>query len=77
MSRRVPERRTATPLKVAIVLDGRPQKDIAAALGIDPGQFSRYVNGLHCSERTKREIAKVLGRQVDELWPPSSAQVAA
>lgn len=65
-----------TPLKVAIFLSGRLQKDIAAEVGIDEASFSRIVNGLHTSEATQAEIARVLDRQVDELWPTPNREAA-
>lgn len=62
--------RTVTPLKLAVVASGRFQRDIAAEIGVDQHQFSRWVNGLHCPEpSTRQAIADVLGRQVTELWP--------
>lgn len=62
-------KRRATPLKLAIVASGSFQKDIAAELGLDPAQFSRIVNGLHCDGETRQRIANALGRRVSELWP--------
>ena len=57
-----------TPLKVAIIQSGRHQKDIAAAIGIDPTHLSRIANGLHASEATREALAAELGRTVDDLF---------
>lgn len=59
-----------TPLKLAIVASGIPQKQIAHQIGLDPAQLSRIVNGLHANDATRRKIARVLGRTEAELWPP-------
>jgi transcriptional regulator with XRE-family HTH domain len=61
--------RKVTPLKLAIVASGRPQKTIAAEIGIDEARFSRIVNGLHADEATRQAIADALDRQVDDLFP--------
>lgn len=58
-----------TPLKTAIFMSGRKQRDIAAELGIDETVFSRIVNGLHCNDDLRQKIAQALHRTVDELWP--------
>lgn len=62
--------KSPTPLKLAIVMAGRTQRDVAAAVGMDEVQFSKVVNG----QRTPRvdvavAIADSLGRDVSELWP--------
>lgn len=56
-------------LKLAIVASGRPQKEIAAALGMDQTTLSRIVNGWRCTDLTRAAIARELGRPVDELFP--------
>ncbi len=62
--------KSPTPLKVAIVMTGRTQRDVAAAVGMDEIQFSNVVLG----KRTPRvdvavRIAEEVGRDVSELWP--------
>jgi plasmid maintenance system antidote protein VapI len=68
--------RKPTPLKLAIVMSGQRQKDIAEAVGIDEANMSRIVNGLHCSDDVKAAIAREIGRTPDDLWPEAD-QVAA
>lgn len=65
-----------TPLKIAIVSSGIAQQEIARKLGMDPTHLSRIVNGLHCDDATKRRIADVLGRDLQELWPEPKAEAA-
>lgn len=60
-----------TPLKLAIVASGRSQKDLALELGLHESQLSRIVNGLETDAGTRYAIADALGRDVDELWPPT------
>lgn len=69
-------RRPATPLKLAIIADGRDQKDIAAEIGVHPSHLSRIVSGLHCDEHTRRKIAMALGRKISEIWPDSERRAA-
>jgi transcriptional regulator with XRE-family HTH domain len=60
----------ATPLKLAIVASGRLQKDIAAALGMDPARLSNIVQGhWNPDDATRQAIADELGQTVSELWP--------
>jgi hypothetical protein len=62
--------RNPTPLRMAIVLSGRTQREIAAEIdGIDETRLSRIVNGLQCDDRIRERIAAVLGREKTELWP--------
>jgi hypothetical protein len=60
--------RRVTPLKLAIIASGRPQKDIAAEIGIDPSHLSRIVNGLHCDDGTREKLAAALGRNVSDVF---------
>jgi len=69
--------RKPTALKIAIVMSGRHQKEIAAEVGIDQGALSRIVNGLHPSLSTRQSIAEALGRDVTELWPDLNAEAEA
>lgn len=69
--------RKPTPLKLAVVMSGRRQKDIATEVGTDEATLSRIVNGLHADDRMRSAIAAALGRQVDELWPADEEQRAA
>lgn len=69
--------RPVTPLKLAIAVSGRTQRDVAEALGLSEAHFSRIVNGLHASEATRQQIAGELGQTVDDLWPSGSPERAA
>lgn len=66
-----------TPVRLAIVHAGRTQRDIAAAIGMDEGQLSRIVNGLHADDATRERIARELGRKTEDLWPALSTEAAA
>lgn len=62
--------RNSTPLAKALDEDGRRQDWLARQLGVDRFQMSRWVRGVHVPvEPTRVEIARVLGRTVDELFP--------
>mgnify|MGYP007071568744 CR=1 FL=1 len=65
-----------TPLKLAIVESGIPQKDIAGRVGLDPAQLSRIVNGLHAPQATRQAIADVLDREIGELFPEEVGRAA-
>lgn len=60
--------RKPTPLKRAFFESQRTQKDVAAEIGMDEGQLSRIVNGLHCDERKQHLIADALGMTVEECF---------
>lgn len=66
-----------TPLKIAIVQSGRPQREIAAALDMHPSHLSRIVNGLHADERTQEALARELDRRVADLFGEQELQAAA
>lgn len=74
-----------TPLKIAIVQTGRPQKDIAAAVGARLGwapasaesKLSRIVNGLHADDGTREVIAQEVGVDPATLWREQEMQAAA
>lgn len=68
--------RKPTPLKVAIFMSGRAQKDIAEKVGIDEAQMSRIVNGLHCTDDLKEKIAGEIGRPITDCWPEASELAA-
>lgn len=78
-------KRDVTPLKIAIVLTGRTQKDVAAAVadrlgwaqGSAESKLSRIVNGLHADDATRSAIAQELGRKLEELWPEQQEMQAA
>lgn len=67
--------KAATPFAEAVEADGRGRVELANALGIDPVTLWRWMEGRSRprSEATRRLAAQVLGRSVDELWPPDIA----
>lgn len=62
-----------TPLKLAIVQSGRPQKDIAAELGLQEATLSRYVHGLFVPIDRRSAIAAAVECTPAELWPDEQA----
>ena len=59
-----------TPLQSLLLEEGRKQAWLARKLGVSPSEVNRWVRGLHVpEERTRRRIAQLLDRSVDELWP--------
>jgi transcriptional regulator with XRE-family HTH domain len=60
-----------TRLKLAIVASGRPQKDIAAELGIQESTLSRFANGLHVPVDQRAAIAVALGTTEADLFDES------
>lgn len=69
--------RNPTPLRMAIIVSGLTQREVAAESGIEVTRLSRIVNGLHCDEATRETIADVLGREKTELWPVDDEAEAA
>ena len=70
--------RIETPLKRALDEDGRRQSWLAKRLGVAPRQVWAWVHGLHVPEQATREqIARVLGRKVDDLWPDAASETRA
>lgn len=62
-----------TPLRLAIVASGRPQKSIAEDAGLSESRMSLIANGLHCDDATRVRIAAALQRDVSELFPEEAA----
>lgn len=64
------ERIPRSPLDAAMLEDGRRNDWLADKVDAYPEQVSRWRSGAHEPiKRTQREIARALGRTVDELWP--------
>lgn len=62
--------RNPTALKLAIVTQGRTQRDVAAEVGMNEVEFSRIVNGHRTpSVVLALSIAAALGSPVENLWP--------
>lgn len=67
---RVPKTRLAEILEN----EGRTQSWIARRLGVKRQQVGVWVNGAYEPvPATKKQIADLLGRTVDELWPKHEA----
>lgn len=63
--------RPDTALKRILDEQGRRQDWLAAQLGTDNTVVWRWVHGLHVPvEATRERIAELLGRQVDDVFPP-------
>lgn len=68
--------RPLTPLKAILIDEGRKQSWLAKRTGIAPSTINQIVHGLPPSDSQAAAIAAVLGRHVDELWPPVKAEAA-
>lgn len=64
-----------TDLLDAIAEDGRTQDEIAREAGIQPSTLSRIVNGQPCRHRTAYQVAKALGKTIDDLFLPRSVRL--
>jgi len=59
-----------TPLKLAIVMSGRTQTDIAEEVGVHPGSMAGYAGGYRTpSKAMQKRIARALRKTPAELWP--------
>lgn len=65
-----------SPLRLAILEDGRSQKAVAKDAGIHPVTLSRIVGGASSDDDTKQKIADALGTSVDQLWPAPAEKAA-
>jgi transcriptional regulator with XRE-family HTH domain len=62
---------TETPLDEALWKAKRTGKWLAAQLGVNVSQVSRWRRGVNIpTSGNQRRIAKALGVSVAELWPP-------
>lgn len=65
-------RNPETPLDAA--LDGRTGKWLAAQLGVNPSQVSRWRRGVNIPTfPTQRRISVLLGVGVEVLWPKDAS----
>ncbi len=63
--------------KTRILRSGKPQVALAREIGIGEPYLSRIVQGwVEPTEDIKRKIAKVLGCQIEELFPQEDAKNA-
>ena len=66
--------RRATPLKLALLEQGRLQADVAAATGIHRSRFCDIVNGRTAPNTDERlRVAKILDRSERELFGRAQA----
>jgi transcriptional regulator with XRE-family HTH domain len=65
--------RSVTPLKLAIVASGQTQREVATAAELTEARLSLIVNGHHCDSQTRKRLADVLGKAVDDLFPSQLA----
>ena len=64
--------RKNSALRDALWIRGYRQADLAEQLGVDPAVVSRIINGrAQASEARKREIARILGVPLCDLFPES------
>lgn len=71
-------RRIRTPLDEAIWEARVTNRWLAERIGAHETQVSRWRHGLHVPEQaTQERIARVLGREVADLWPVEHKQEAA
>jgi hypothetical protein len=62
-------------LKVAIIADGRCQKDIAVQAMIEPPHLSHVIYGRRAlSVREQGRLARVLGCPLHDLFPPTETR---
>ena len=59
----------AIDIKYAIEKAGSTQTAIAKTCGVSQVQVFRVINNLTVSDHVRREIARVIGRDVKEIWP--------
>lgn len=69
--------RPDTPLRLVLQEQGRMQKWLAEAVGVDASQISDYVRGLHVpAEPTRAAIAQALDVPEHDLWPATQSEAA-
>jgi transcriptional regulator with XRE-family HTH domain len=56
-------------IKAALILREVSQSEIARRLGIREQSVSGVISGKTKSARVMREVARVLGKPVREIWP--------
>jgi hypothetical protein len=68
-----------TPFQDALLSDRRADIGLAFAIGVNITTIWRWKRGLSipASQATREQIARVLGRKVNELWPAEHEQEAA
>ena len=70
--------RTETPLKQVLDAEGRRHSWLAAELGVHTQTVHTWVHGWRVPiPENQRKIAELLGRDVDELFPPDDNGKAA
>lgn len=59
-----------TPIKLAILLSGRTQRDIAREIGVSDVTLSRICTSGHATQSNRDALAAILRRDVSEIFPP-------
>ena len=62
----------AHEIKAALTLKNVSQADIARKLGVKRMTVNGVIAGRGKSERIQQEVAKVIGKPVEEVWPQSA-----
>lgn len=71
-------RKPVTRLGEILAAEGRKQVWLSEQTGIHGPDLSRIVNGrMNATEDERSRIAEALGRQIADVFPADSAQVAA
>lgn len=60
---------TARKIIAALMLQGVKQIDIARRFGVSKAMIHQVVYGRSKSRRIQMEIARIIGEDVDEIWP--------
>lgn len=61
-----------TPLGRIMRTEGRKQRWLADQVGVSESHMSYVIKGAQVSDDLAQAIAKALGRQVDEVFPPAA-----
>lgn len=64
---------TPQEIRIALILKGVTQRDIARRLKVTDGAVSQVIYGDAISARIQDAIAEIIGQQVEQIWPRRSA----
>lgn len=70
------KRAQARQRKAQLVLHGITMRAVAANLGIRAETVGQVVGGYRTSRRIKAEVARMLNRRVEDLWPEGNNRAA-
>lgn len=65
----------AEEIKAALRMKGVTPTALADELGVSTPTMSQVISGRSVSARIRGRIAEVLGKTVDDIWPPSKKPV--